>query len=267
MLSVIIPTLNEEKCLSLLLADLAGQIYRDFEVIVSDGSSADSTVKIARKFKSKLPALTIVSSSKRHVCTQRNLGAKTARGDILVFCDADSRIGPEFLLGLRYHWELSRAQVLSFWFKPDISTPQNEAVALAINLFRELQNNLKPSYLLEALVAIDRKSFISAGGFDDSVHFAEGSQLIRLLVKQGCVSKIVRDPVWKQSFRRFRQLGLLSIAGKVASLELSKLAGKKYHKKLAQKIYPMGGQQFEFDNKTRNRFIDKIGRLLFDKIS
>ena len=42
--SIIIPTLNEEKYLPLLLSDLEHQLFTDFEVIVVDGKSADKTV-------------------------------------------------------------------------------------------------------------------------------------------------------------------------------------------------------------------------------
>lgn len=245
-----------------LLADLSRQIYRNFEVVVVDGRSDDRTVTLAKKFRRRLPRFRLLVSPRRQVCAQRNFGAQAAQGKVLVFMDADCRIGPEFLLGLRYRWETNRAQVLSLWLKPDVTTPGNEALALAVNLFRELQNSLQPSYLLEALVAIDRRAFLASGGFDESVGYGEGSFLIKIMTRRGYVSKVVRDPVWRFSFRRLRQLGLLVMAGKMARLELSKLIGKQYQRNLAKKIYPMGGQQFAYDRETRNRFVDKINRLL-----
>ena len=263
MLSIIIPTLNEAVCLPRLLKDLSRQIYRDFEVLVVDGGSTDATLPKAKTFTRVLPGLKIVKSPKAHVCVQRNLGAKLAQGRILVFADADSRIGPEFLLGLRYRWAISQADVLSFWLKPDIINPQNESLALAVNLFRELQNNLQPRYLLEALFAIDKSVFLKAGGFDETVNFAEGSRLIRQLVKLGYTSKIVRDPVFSFSFRRLRRLGLLTMAGTIARLELSNFIGKNYHSYLAKKIYPMGGgQESDYNVRAKNRFITKIKQLL-----
>ena len=50
--SIIIPTLNEEKYLPHLLADLAKQTFQDFEVIVIDGQSTDQTVPKTKLFKS-----------------------------------------------------------------------------------------------------------------------------------------------------------------------------------------------------------------------
>ncbi len=266
-LSVIIPTLNEAACLPLLLRDLSEQIYRDFEVIVVDGRSTDKTLKIAQKFKKKLPRLKIIISPKRHVCFQRNLGAGSAAGRILVFADADCRIDKSFLLGLRYRWETSGADLLSFWIKPDEINSQNESVSLAVNLFRELQNNLHPHYLLESLFAVSKECFEAAGGFDETVNYAEGTRLIKALTKNGCVSKISRDPAYTFSFRRLRQLGLLKMTGTIAQLELSHLIGKNYQNLLASKLYPMnGGGKFSYGGKAKTRFISKINQLL-DKIN
>jgi len=50
--SIIIPCLNEEKSLPLLLKDLAGQTLQDFEVIVVDGQSQDKTVVKAEELES-----------------------------------------------------------------------------------------------------------------------------------------------------------------------------------------------------------------------
>jgi len=49
--SIVIPTLNEEKCLPRLLDDLTQQKEKDFEVIVIDGRSDDQTVKKAKNLK------------------------------------------------------------------------------------------------------------------------------------------------------------------------------------------------------------------------
>src|SRR5258705_12413818 len=95
--SVIIPALNEEKYLPLLLQDLADQSTQDFEVIVIDGRSTDKTVENTLKFKKKLPSLTILSSKIRNVSVQRNLAAQKSNGKYLLFNDADNRLPKDFL--------------------------------------------------------------------------------------------------------------------------------------------------------------------------
>ena len=53
--SIIIPALNEEKYISGLLKSLINQTYKEFEVILVDGMSADKTVSVFKKFQNKLP--------------------------------------------------------------------------------------------------------------------------------------------------------------------------------------------------------------------
>src|SRR5258706_4031142 len=88
--SVVIPALNEEKFLPKLLASLAAQTVKDFEVVVVDGSSKDKTVTVARSFAKKLPKLQVVVSKVASLPLQRNLGAKKTTGEWLIFIDADS---------------------------------------------------------------------------------------------------------------------------------------------------------------------------------
>ena len=65
--SVVIPTLNEERYLPKLLGNLAGQIDRDFEVIVIDGHSKDRTIERARGFKGGIKRLRILAAERANV--------------------------------------------------------------------------------------------------------------------------------------------------------------------------------------------------------
>ena len=90
MLSIVIPTWNEEKYLPKLLDCIEKQTYRDYEVIVADADSTDNTARIARKFGCR-----IVKGGNPAI--GRNSGAKAAKGDILLFLDADVQFGNDFL--------------------------------------------------------------------------------------------------------------------------------------------------------------------------
>ena len=111
--SLIIPCLNEQKVLPLLLSDINKQIFSDFEIIVVDGKSEDKTKEIALKN----PKTTLIISDKRNVSHQRNLGAKNANGKYLVFFDADTRINDYFLSGLAYRVQMCKPDMFSCWQK------------------------------------------------------------------------------------------------------------------------------------------------------
>lgn len=87
MISIIIPTLNEEKNLSTLLSQLK-QLENTipFELIVVDGGSQDQTVALAKKYA------TVYQLRKANRGAQLKFGAEKSSGEILWFLHSDSRI-------------------------------------------------------------------------------------------------------------------------------------------------------------------------------
>lgn len=85
-ISVIIPALNEEKYIENTLKAIKNQRYNGkYEIIVADGLSEDKTVNVARKYTKN-----IVIVKKKGIGAGRNAGALLAKGDILLFVDADT---------------------------------------------------------------------------------------------------------------------------------------------------------------------------------
>jgi glycosyltransferase involved in cell wall biosynthesis len=261
--SIIIPTLNEEKYLPHLLSDLSSQTFRDFEVIIVDGHSDDQTINVAKNYAKKLPKLTILTSPKRHVCVQRNLGASHAKSTILIFSDADNRLPSYFLQGIKYRWESSAVDILACWLAPDPVSAGNNVLASAMNLFLEIQNNVKPTYLMESMAIISKKCFSHIGGFDESMNYAEGKSIIQAANTLGYASKVIHDPLYGFSFRRFKKYGMLKVASHVAQLELSSLLGIDAVNLNAEKLYPMaGGKLFTQDKKVKTKFQKNIAKLM-----
>ena len=90
-ISVIIPTLNEEKYLPNILEDLKKQDVNIHEIIVADGFSIDRTREIAKETGCK------VVDGPTHPGVGRNRGGAVASGDILFFFDADVKIPDGFM--------------------------------------------------------------------------------------------------------------------------------------------------------------------------
>ena len=85
-ISIIVPTLNEARCLNKTLIKI--QQLSPYELIISDGGSNDGTLKIAAKFTQHI----IKGPAGRAL--QMNAGAQVATGDLLLFLHADSHIKP-----------------------------------------------------------------------------------------------------------------------------------------------------------------------------
>jgi rSAM/selenodomain-associated transferase 2 len=110
-LSIVIPALDEESALPLLLGDLQPLRARGAEIIVADGGSRDGTVAAAATLAD------IVLQAPRGRALQLNAGAARARGELLLFLHADSRVPPACVAAIAAladapsHWGFFRVRL------------------------------------------------------------------------------------------------------------------------------------------------------------
>ena len=261
--SIVIPVLNEEKALPLLLADLTKQTIKDFEVILVDGHSTDKTVEVAKKWEKKLPSLTIINSKIRNVSVQRNLGAQRAKGKYILWNDADNSLPDYYLEGLRYHLHVRPVEVFTVWCDPDTDKSSDKSIATYLNLLVETAYLLGNPAAFGAMIGCSTKSFSKTGGFNPEVGFAEDTEFVRQAYNNGCSFAVFHEPRYIYSLRRFRKIGMLSAVKSYAILNLKYLTKRKVDQK---KEYPMGGEIFS-DDKTAEMFkkVDGSFKTLFKK--
>ena len=91
--SIIVPTLNEEKYVERCLNSLSKQRYfGTYEIIVADGHSSDKTRSIAKKYADK-----IVIEHTRTIAAGRQAGARVATGKLIVYTGADVVVPSDWL--------------------------------------------------------------------------------------------------------------------------------------------------------------------------
>lgn len=107
MISVIAPCLNEEEHLPYFLESLAQQIAEfGFELIVIDGGSRDRSREIVDSYDQRLIIIKLLNET-RNLGFIRNLGAKVARGEILLFTNTDAVLPELFMHDLRARFFIS----------------------------------------------------------------------------------------------------------------------------------------------------------------
>ena len=173
MISIIIPTLNEERYVGALLEALAHQTFRDFEVIVVDGDSEDATQAVVEGFRGRLPALEILAEPRRGLARQRNMGGRAARGERLFFMDADGTVEPGFLrhiLGEIHCKGLDAGCVLS---RPASKRPFDRLYfKLYLDWMIRLCRHISP-LATGACIYARRELFERLGGFNEELLFED----------------------------------------------------------------------------------------------
>ena len=100
MISIVIPAYNAAATVGRCLDSLLAQTYRDFELIVVDDGSTDSTAQIISAYAERDSRIRLIRQENAGVSAARNVGLDAARGDLIGFTDSDDAISPEFLEAL-----------------------------------------------------------------------------------------------------------------------------------------------------------------------
>jgi rSAM/selenodomain-associated transferase 2 len=191
-LSIIIPTLNEE----LMIAEVLKRIGTGVEIIVVDGGSTDKTREIAQELGAKI----IISKNKGRA-VQMNLGAKIARGDILLFLHGDTLLPPnyqELIINT-----LSQSGIIAGAFELKI-TGEEKSLRLVEKLVNWRSHFFSLPYGDQGIF-LKASVFEDLGGFPD-LPIMEDFELIQRLKKIGKIG-IVAAAV-TTSGRRWQKLGV-----------------------------------------------------------
>jgi len=187
MLSFIVPAYNEAHELPQTLAAIRAASHaskQPHEIIVVDDDSTDATAEIARN-----AGATIVSVCRRQIAAVRNAGAKTARGDVLFFVDADTRIFPLHVMGaleaLAVGYAGGGARVVT-----DGDVPRGARIGVKIFCALYFGANLGAG----AFLFTTRENFAAAGGFDEQFFAGEEVYFTKALKKLGRF-KLLKEPV------------------------------------------------------------------------
>ncbi len=201
--SVIIPTLNEEQNLGQCIKSLANQTVRDFEVIIADGGSVDRTVEIAERNGFKV--LTVEKTRPHDVSTAKNLGAKHAVGDILFFLDADMILDPNCFEVLSKGYQDPDVVGIALKVLPSESNRIEKVMYECNNYLARLGNTIglhEISYF--SCHSYRREAFMWVGGFRMDLLACEDLDLSLRLRRLGRYVVTPRSVLWT-SPRRLRE--------------------------------------------------------------
>jgi len=216
MLSIIIPTLNEEDYLPLLLKSIKKQSFQDYEIIVSDAGSEDKTQEIARKYGCKVVQGGLPAKG-------RNQGAKVAAEDLFLFLDAEVLLPEGFLSNALQEFRKRDLDITGC----DLEPIKEEWMPKF--LFAKFGYNLLynwPARILESVfpyaasfILVKKEIHEKLRGFDESIKIAEDHNYVRRASQIGKFG-ILKSVKLSLFLRRFQKEGILRTSFKYISCNL-----------------------------------------------
>ena len=134
--SVILPVYNSEKYLGKTIKSVLKQNLSDFELIIIDDKSTDSSLEIASSYQEKDNRIRLITkSTNKGVASARNSGLKIARGEYILFLDSDDVLPDKTLSVYNKLIDESHADIIQGKLSTFVSNIQNKKVNFKKRVF------------------------------------------------------------------------------------------------------------------------------------
>lgn len=212
-ISVIVPALNEEDSIRVLLDALLEQTRPPDEIVVADGGSTDRTTQIIETYTASGHPVRLLRERGALPGRGRNLAAAHASGEWLAFIDAGIRPAPDWLemLAARAAREAETDAVYGAW-RPVVDSFFKECAAIAYVPPPSIEvdgRRMRPRFIASSLMR--RDVWRRAGGFPEHLRSAEDLLFMEEVERGGArvayepravVSWNIQPTLWR-TFKRF----------------------------------------------------------------
>ncbi len=171
-ISVIVPTFNNRRVLEKTLEALQVQTFpaTDYEIVVADDGSTDGTAEMVAAMRGPAP-IRYVTQANCGRSAARNMGARAARGRILLFVDSDFWATPTLLAEHHAHYppEVRRRGVQGRWIVHPAArvTPFMKTKEITPDLTVRRRRNLSPFHVTTRNFSMLHRDLDEIGGFDE----------------------------------------------------------------------------------------------------
>ena len=192
LISVIIPNHNGEKTIGRCLDAAFASQYSNFEVIVVDDCSADSSANIIKEFPCRLIRLTEHGGASK----ARNTGAQNSSGEALFFIDNDCLLQPDTLAkAAAAYEEEGPGVIIGGTYTPLPYDQKFFSIFQSIYIhYSETKNTQNPDYLATHAMLIAKNMFHKSGGFNEQfMPILEDVEFSHRLKKMGATLRMVPE--------------------------------------------------------------------------
>ena len=218
-LSIIIPTYNEEEYLPILLESIEKQSFRDYEVIVADANSTDKTREIAKEY-----GCVVIDGGMPAV--GRNNGARIAKGEYLLFLDSDLKLTDDYLRNVLYEFRMERLGIAITQMEPMSQKIEDKLFHDFANQFMISVENIKPHGAGCYGIITRKELHDECNGFNEDLDFGEDTDYIERLAKKEKF-KVLRNAKIGVSTRRLEEDGIETLIRQYGKSTVNDFLGKR----------------------------------------
>ena len=201
--TVVVPMYNEADCIGECVQSLLQQEFSPLEVLIVDDGSTDESVSVCEKLN-----VTVLTPEHLGPGAARNLGARHAKGNILVFADADMVLASDYVSKLTA--PIASGEVVATCHWDELVLDWENPLARCETYYRGLSERrrqpIEPPAGEEVYRAVRKDFFFAAGGFAENAGRGDDSSVFR---RTGVLAKIVREAgcyhrgasSWREVFR------------------------------------------------------------------
>lgn len=215
-LSVLIACLNAQQTLGAQLEALATQDCPvPWELLICDNGSTDDTAAVVERYADRLPVRLIDAGARRGAAAARNVGARSARGEWLAFCDADDVVAEDWLATVCA--ALTEHRFVAGRFDGELLNSARARRSRPLDQQTGLQGGTDGTlpHAGAGNMGIHREVFLAVGGFDPSVPCLEDTDLCWRVQRTGVELVFVPEVVvhvrlrstWRAMYRQGRDYG------------------------------------------------------------
>lgn len=179
LVSIIITTRNEQRFLEECLQSIKNQTYKNVEILVVDNNSGDNTKKIAMRYTKNVFNLGPERSS------QRNAGVEKAKGDYIIYLDADMRLEPELVK--KAVKQIQKEKIDALYISEVVMGDS------FLSKIRRFERFFYEATVIDCARFIKRKAFLKVGGFDLNLTGPEDFDLDKKLKQQGYKLSLLKN--------------------------------------------------------------------------
>jgi len=187
MLSIVIIAKNEEEYLPRLLESIKAQNYNDYELILSDAESTDKTREIAIDYGCKIIEGGLPSKG-------RNNGAKVAKGDMILFLDADVVLPNNFLRHNLEEFKNKNLVTATPIYKPITDKTIDKFLYEVYNTWAKATQYFYP-HSAGLCIFCKKDTFNKLEGFNERILMAEDHDFVNRSKKHGKFRILYNEPI------------------------------------------------------------------------